>query len=180
MRRLAPQIRELIPAEIAIRYDLTSDLPLILAGGTELRQALEALVANAVEALADREAGVIEIRTSRCELSARDIAVMYPDGQLAPGTYVRLEVADNGCGIPEEILQRVYDPFFTTKFVGRGLGLSAVQGIVRAHGGAIRLDSSLHEGTRAELLFPVRPSDRELRKNESAAKVSSGSAAFPV
>jgi signal transduction histidine kinase len=169
---MAPQLREIVPTAVAIRYDLAPDLPLISAGATELRQVLESLVANAVEALTDRSRGVIQIRTSLCELSARDIAVMFPDAQLSAGTYVRLEITDNGCGIPDEILPRVFDPFFTTKFVGRGLGLSAVQGIVRAHGGAIRLDSSVHEGTRAELIFPARPTDPTPRNSEPAARSS--------
>jgi signal transduction histidine kinase len=157
IEKLLPHLREMVPATVSLRCDLASDLPVIEAGAMELGQVLECLVANAVDALAQNESGVIEIRTSRCQLSERDIHVFYADGQLSPGTYVRLEVTDNGCGIPDEILARVFDPFFTTKFVGRGLGLSAVQGIVRSHGGAIRLESSLHIGTRAELIFPTAP-----------------------
>jgi signal transduction histidine kinase len=159
IRKLTTRIREIVAPAAAIRYDLSFDLPPIQAGATELQQIVECLVANAAEALPEDDSGAIEIRTSRCELSDRDIQILYPDAQLAPGTYVRLEVSDNGCGIPDEILARVFDPFFTTKFVGRGLGLSAVQGIVRALGGAIRLDSSLHHGTRAEVIFPARPAD---------------------
>jgi signal transduction histidine kinase len=98
---------------------------------------------------------------------------MYPDADLPPGTYVRLEISDTGCGIPDDILPRVFDPFFTTKFVGRGLGLSAVQGILRAHGGAIRLDSSPGEGTRAELIFPVRVPDAASQASDSSGKSSS-------
>jgi signal transduction histidine kinase len=159
IEKMASRIREIVPPAASIHYDLAADLPLIRAGAVELRQVVENLVSNAVEALDEDGSGSIEIRTSRCELSARDIQVFYPDGQLTPGGYVRLEIADTGCGIPDEIAARVFDPFFTTKFLGRGLGLSAALGIVRAHGGAIRLDSTLHHGTRVELIFPMYAPD---------------------
>jgi signal transduction histidine kinase len=152
---MIPELRGAAPAAVTISFDLATELPLIEAGDAEVRQVVTSLVANAVESLDEGMPGEIEVRTSRCELSDRDIEIFYPDLQLTPGIYVRLEVADNGCGIPDEILARVFDPFFTTKFVGRGLGLSAVQGIVRAHGGAVRLTSALHHGTRVEVVFPA-------------------------
>jgi signal transduction histidine kinase len=162
IERMASRIREIVPPAASIRYDLAADLPLIKAGAVELRQVVENLVSNAVEALDEDGSGTIEIRTSRCDLSEHDIQVFYPDRQLTPGAYVRLEIMDTGCGIPDEIAARVFDPFFTTKFLGRGLGLSAVLGIVRAHGGAIRLDSQLDRGTRVELIFPMHAPDLAL------------------
>jgi signal transduction histidine kinase len=151
---LHPAMREMAPPATELRFDLCPDLPVIHAGISEMQQVIHNLLENAAEAL-DGNPGVIEIRTSHCELSAGDLGILYPDQQLTAGRYVRLEVTDNGCGIPEEISGRVFDPFFTTKFVGRGLGLSAVQGIVRAHSGAIRVESSLHHGTRVEVVLPV-------------------------
>jgi signal transduction histidine kinase len=152
---LIPAIREMAPPSISIVYDLAPGLPLIEAGPAEIQKVVESLVSNAAEAIGEGCGGRIEIRTSECRLSKHDVEIFYPGRGLAPGLYVRLEVADDGCGIPDEILGRVFDPFFTTKFVGRGLGLSAVQGIVRAHGGAIRVTSALHHGTRVELVFPA-------------------------
>jgi signal transduction histidine kinase len=157
-------LRERVPEPVALRFQVCEDLPLIHAGMAEVQQILHHLVENAVEAFGG-SGGVIEIRTSQGHLTAGDIEILYSDQQLQPGHYVRLEVADTGCGIPDEIASRIFDPFFTTKFVGRGLGLSAVQGIVRAHGGGIRLDSTLHRGTRVEIVFPASvvhgPSARE-------------------
>jgi CheY-like chemotaxis protein len=97
------------------------------------------LVTNASEALAENR-GVISITASPACL---------PDGD-----YVRLEVADNGCGMTEDVSARMFDPYFTTKFAGRGLGLAAVQGIVRAHGGVISVATAAGQGTRCEVLLP--------------------------
>jgi signal transduction histidine kinase len=153
--RMMPRIREMVPPAIAVRYDLDDNLPSIHAGAAELQHVMDALISNAVDAM-EGKTGTIEIRTSRVQLSQRDIQTLYPDWQLAAGSYVRLEIADTGPGIPEEIMHRVFDPFFTTKFVWRGLGLSAVQGILRAHAGAIRLDSAPGQGTHVELVLPER------------------------
>ena len=74
---------------------------------------------------------------------------------MPAGPYVRIEIEDHGAGMDGDTLAHLFDPFFTTKFTGRGLGLAAVLGIVRGHGGAIRVASELGSGTVATLLFPV-------------------------
>ena len=155
LEKMQGTIQQSVAPPLVVRYDLARELPTIHAGLPELQQVIRNLVANAAESLSQNQPGTIEIRTSQCQLTAGDIELLYPDQQLLAGTYVRLEVTDSGCGIPDEIAGRIFDPFFTTKFVGRGLGLPAVQGIVRAHGGAIRVESSPHHGTRVEVIFPT-------------------------
>ena len=74
--------------------------------------------------------------------------------RLSPGDYLTLEVSDTGGGMTEEVQAKIFDPFFSTKFAGRGLGLAVVQGIVRDHGGAINLVSAPGQGTRFEIFLP--------------------------
>jgi signal transduction histidine kinase len=77
------------------------------------------------------------------------------DGDLEPGTYAYLEVADDGCGMSPETVARMFDPFFSTKLTGRGLGLASVLGIVRAHHGAVSVRSVAGQGTAVRILFPT-------------------------
>jgi CheY-like chemotaxis protein len=96
---------------------------------------------------------------------------------LAEGDYVRLEVTDSGCGMTEQVQARIFDPFFTSKFAGRGLGLASVQGIVRGHGGAIRLVSAPGQGSRFEIFLPCS----EARERAGAApSVSAVEGAAPA
>jgi signal transduction histidine kinase/sensor domain CHASE-containing protein len=164
---MQPAIRAMVPTSIELRYRLSSDLPVVPAGVPELQQVIQHLVENAVEAIGGK-LGTIEILTNECELSVEQIEFLDPDHRLAAGSYVRLEIIDNGCGIPKEIATRIFDPFFTTKFTGRGLGLSATQGIMRAQGGAVRLESLQPSGTRAEVILPVNPSRNHTGTREEA------------
>lgn len=105
------------------------------------------LVINASEAIGEED-GLIGVATSHIVLPRSS----GPD--LPPGDYLNLEVSDTGSGMTEELQAKVFDPFFSTKFAGRGLGLAVVQGIVRDHGGAINLVSAPGQGTKFEILLP--------------------------
>lgn len=139
-------------AAIEIEYRVEEGLPPIHADATQIRRVVTSLLTNAVEALGP-SGGSIEVRA--------DVADDIPaEGfrladELLAGPYVRLEIEDHGAGMDGDTLAHLFDPFFTTKFTGRGLGLAAVLGIVRGHGGAIRVASELGSGTVATLLFPV-------------------------
>ena len=154
IRGWAQDLRAMAPDQVDVRFELAGDLPPIQAGVREVQNVLSNLVANALEANVDGR-GTVKIRTEACHLSASDLARDYPDQELASGAYVRLEVSDSGAGVPSELAGRVFDPFVTTKFMGRGLGLSQVQGIMRAHTGGVRLDTSSARGACVQAVFPL-------------------------
>ena len=134
-----------------IRTDLAKNLPLLLANAGQIRQVVFNLIMNASEALEGR-AGTVEISTSQIHLSHTTVWNCGLD--LAPGDYVRLLVKDTGCGVVEEARTKIFDPFYTTKFLGRGLGLAVVQGILRSHRGGIGLVSAPNAGSTFEVLLP--------------------------
>jgi PAS domain S-box-containing protein len=134
-----------------VEYDLLPDLPLVQADVAQMRQVIMNLITNASDALEDRE-GTIRVRTGVERVGER-FEGLYGLTRLAPGTYAFLEVADDGCGMSEETRARLFEPFYTTKFTGRGLGLSAVQGIVRGHAGGIVLRTALGKGTTIKVLI---------------------------
>ena len=138
----------------SIRYHL-GDRPLPIEGDTDqLQQVLMNLVTNASESLED-SAGLVTITTSAVELDAATIDSRYAGQEVKPGWYARLEVADTGRGMDPEILARAFDPFFTTRMTGRGLGLAAVAGIARTHRGAVRIASAPNRGTTFWVLLPL-------------------------
>ena len=92
--------------------------------------------------------------------------------ESAGGRYARLEVIDTGCGMSEEVKSRIFDPFYTTKFSGRGLGLAAVPGIVRSHGGALRVESAPGLGSRFEILLPCSAEVSQPERNGAATALA--------
>ena len=131
--------------------DLMHGLPAILADESEIRQIVVSLLSNAWESLTNGE-GAISVRTSLASIGPGDNR--RPSPGLAEGDYIQLEVRDTGCGILAENLPKIFDPFYTTKSLGRGLGLAAVQGIVRRAGGLIQARSTPGQGSTFEILFP--------------------------
>lgn len=120
---------------------------------TQLRQVVMNLVLNASEALPGGK-GTITVRTASCNLDhAALLRTTNPDAR--PGLYVSIEVEDSGKGIAPPLLERIFDPFFSTKAAGRGLGLAAVHGIVRSHGGTLRVESTLGQGTQFRVYLPA-------------------------
>jgi PAS domain S-box-containing protein len=134
-----------------IETHLDQDLPAIRASAAQLRQIVLNLITNSSDALGDRD-GVIRVITGCVTLNAESAAASFPT--LADGDYVQLEVSDTGHGMSAETRGKVFDPFFSTKSAGRGLGLAVVQGIVRSLGGAIHLTSEPDNGTTIQILLP--------------------------
>jgi two-component system cell cycle sensor histidine kinase/response regulator CckA len=144
---------------VDLTFSLANRLPPVEADVTQIRQIVINLLTNAQEAIADGE-GSIRLTASSVSIATAEAATQ--SGVLTPGEYVRLEVTDTGRGIPEEALLRIFDPFYTTNGFGRGLGLSAVQGIVRSLRGTIRVQSAPGRGSTFEVLLPAWRSGERL------------------
>jgi PAS domain S-box-containing protein len=142
-----------ISKKVGLRLNLDHDLPAIEADASQISQVIMNLVTNASEAIGD-ECGVIALSTGIRECDLDYLAGTYLNEGLSEGTFISLEVSDTGCGMSQETIDKIFDPFFTTKFTGRGLGLAAVMGIVRGHGGAMRVSSELGHGTVFTVLLP--------------------------
>jgi len=174
-RETAELVRPSISKQAALEFDLASDLPAISADATQVRQIIMNLVMNASDALGENP-GVIRLTTG---LLSGDAAVLS-DTILSPevigGDFVFLTVTDNGCGMSPDVREKIFDPFFTTKFTGRGLGLAAVLGIVRGHGGALKVTSALGQGSTFQLLLPCAAGPAEpLRSAPAPASTWRGS-----
>jgi len=139
-----------ISKRAVVRTSLAKDLPAIRGNVAHMRQVVMNLVTNASEALCGKQ-GIITVSTERVHAEPRSGANDLANPQ---GEYVRLTVSDTGCGMTPEIRAKIFDQFFTTKSLGRGLGLSAVHGIVRSLGGVIEVVSTPGAGTTFEVLFP--------------------------
>ena len=120
-----------------LKFDLNYNIPLIEGDTRQIRQVLMNLVNNACEAIG-KEKGIINITTGSMHCAKSFLERSFINENLPEGLYVYLEVNDSGCGMNEETLKNIFDPFFSTKFTGRGLGLAATLGIVRGHNGAIK------------------------------------------
>ncbi|GDX82975.1 hypothetical protein LBMAG42_47860 [Deltaproteobacteria bacterium] len=143
-----------IPKKVNLRIEPHENLPLVAADGSQLSQVLMNLVINGAEAI-DEQGGTVVVRTGVQVLEQGDLLSVGPFAAAAPGAFVFVEVSDSGAGMDESTLARIFDPFFTTKVNGRGLGLAAVQGIIRGHQGLIRVYSEPGRGTTFKVFLPA-------------------------
>ena len=144
-----------VPKSARLRLELDASAPHIRGDAGQIQQVVMNLIINAGEALGT-DPGEITIGTGHVVLGPDDDAFRaYTHEPLAQGEYAFLRVSDTGRGISEEALSRIFDPFYTTKFTGRGLGLAAVLGIVRGHQGGIRIVSRVGSGTQFDVVFPM-------------------------
>ncbi len=140
--------------DVRIDLELEEGLPLVNMDATQIQQLTMNLVINAVEACGDG-AGEVSVTTSMVEVDERTGRAAESVQELRPGRYVSIEVADSGCGMDAETRSHIFDPFFTTKLAGRGLGLAAAAGIVRAHRGGFLVQSAPGEGSVFQVLLPA-------------------------
>ncbi len=144
-----------VPENVSLKEDLPSSGPIVNANENQIQQVMTNLVTNAWEA-AEENRGTIDLIIKT--VSSADISATHRfpiDWQATDLTYACLEVTDTGCGIAEENIEKLFDPFFSSKFTGRGLGLPVVLGIVKAHGGAVTVESKVRRGSAFRVFLPL-------------------------
>ena len=151
-------IKASIPKSVELILETSAGIPPVAADSGQMQQVIMNLVLNAAEAIDDASTGVVVVKTEMREMSVDSLERQgLATLKLRPGSYVVVQVRDNGRGMDAATKAKVFDPFFTTKFTGRGLGLAAVAGIARSQGGAVAVDSVLGEGTTFAVYLPVSP-----------------------
>lgn len=161
-----PLVYSSIPDNITVTRDLAPDLPLVRVDANGLKQVILNLITNAWESM-EGAAGDIRITTGiMAPERIRELNIL--EGELqGEAQCVYLAVTDTGTGMSPETIDKMFDPFFSTRFTGRGLGLSTVQGVVRTHEGLIAVDSVPDRGTVVTVLFPVDPDAEEMEKQHT-------------
>ena len=149
-----PMLQVSLPPNARLKVEIPTPGPAINANSNQIHQLLTNLITNAWEALEGRP-GDVQIRVYPVPDTAIPSSGRFPIGyKTHQARYACLEVRDTGNGIPVQNIDQIFDPFFSSKFTGRGMGLSVVLGIVRAHGGTIVVDSQLGTGSRFCVFFP--------------------------
>jgi signal transduction histidine kinase/CheY-like chemotaxis protein len=151
---LSALLRASLPKAVRLSLELGAELPEVRADLDQLQQVTMNLILNAAEAYEGRD-GDVRVRAFQQTVTRAPKHALSAPAHIGPGRYVVFEVVDSGCGMDPNTLQRIFEPFFSTKFTGRGLGLAAVLGIVRGHDAVLSVDSARGVGTTFRVYFPV-------------------------
>jgi len=154
-RRSLPMLEAAIPKDVVLETDLRCPGPTINANEDQVQQILTSLVTNAWEAIGDVR-GVVHVTVRTASAADVPAARRFPaDWQPLDSAYACLEVVDSGCGIAQKDVETLFDPFYSSKFLGRGLGLSVVLGIARTHGGVVTVQSGAGRGSTFRVFLPA-------------------------
>ena len=166
-----PLIRHSMNRSVKVVMNLEKDIPVIKADATQLQMVFSAVMSNASEAI--EESGSIHVALKKKDVDDK-YAMQHPG--LKVGQYVLLTVKDDGKGLDREARERIFEPFFSTKLQGRGLGMAASYGIIINHGGWIEIDSEPGKGAVVSIYLPVSANTEEvlLKKGKEIAKISKG------
>ncbi len=148
------EVKENAADSLNIVWNLASDLPPIQADSIQIQNVISNLILNSAESM-ESEAGTITVTTRSLTLKEGDDGSSFSQRRIEPGDYIVVEVADDGCGMDADSLGKVFDPFYSSKFIGRGLGMAAVYGIVRSHHGFIKVESEVGVGSVVRMLLPL-------------------------
>ncbi len=175
---LTPLVTVSISKKIRFIHQYSDNNHLVYGDKSQLEQVVMNLLVNAAESIGDQN-GEVRIQIQRRFFQADDFLPFFMNESLTEGYYISILVSDTGCGMNPEVLARMFDPFFSTKFAGRGLGMAAVLGIIRSHQGAIRVESVPDQGSRIEVIIPVLSEEKSQVCNDEGGDTdwcSSGTA----
>ncbi|MGZ5496179.1 MAG: hybrid sensor histidine kinase/response regulator, partial [Candidatus Aminicenantales bacterium] len=166
-------LRSTFPETVEVHESIGADAEMVFGDPAQLHQILSNLCQNAALALCGNR-GLIDVKLEAIQVDAA-LAARHPD--LKPGAYVRLIVADSGCGMSRETLERIFEPFFTTRSQGEGsgLGLSVVHGIVKSYGGTVTAYSEVGKGSTFSVYLPCFLKKGQLHEPPAAPKIETGS-----
>ena len=163
-RQTLRMLQMAIPKNVRVTMDLPSSGPVIKTNASDIKQVLTNLLTNAWEAVGEGQ-GAVHLTLKTVSPAQIPMAHRFPIGwQPQDHAYVCLEVADTGSGIAESDIEKIFDPFFSSKFTGRGLGAAVILGIVRAHNGAVAVESEPGKGSTFRIFFPA--SDEEFSSRQ--------------
>jgi len=168
-RQDLPLLQAAIPENVTFKVNLPSPGPIINSNANQIQQVLTNLVTNAWEAT-DNNQGIVDLTVKI--VSPADILAIncFPvDWQSQDCVYACMEVTDTGCGIADKDIEKLFDPFFSSKFAGRGLGLSVVLGIVKVHDGAVTVESKMGQGSTFRVFLPI-PAEQTIPQSDAAAQ----------
>jgi len=153
-----------LPSNIEISKNISPDLAPVFGNEIQIHQIVMNLCTNAHHAM-KKSSGKLGVSLAAANVREEDLSALPG---VAPGNYIKLSVSDDGCGIPPEVMNRIFDPYFTTKPVGEGtgLGLSTVHGIIKDHGGSIQVHSESGGGTTFNVLLPVADTEAIIESSE--------------
>jgi len=158
-------------SNVNYKLDIAEGLAMVEADRGQIDQVLNNLIINADQAMP--EGGTVYVSAKNVIVNVRDVAESEKNATLVPDEYVKIEIRDEGIGIPRENMEKIFDPYFTTKQNGNGLGLTIAYSIVKAHKGGIAVESAVGKGTTVSLFLPVaKIKDNAGPKMQSALKNS--------
>ena len=177
-RDLRESLASTMPATVLLDLEMPVDAPAVWADEAAIRQIVAHLVANAWEAEGTRRVGLRVLRASPEDLGS---GIRNPvDWNPVEGTFAVIEVTDDGPGISATMVEQIFDPFFSTKFTGRGIGLALVLGLARSHGGGVVVKSTPGEGSVFRVCIPEASSGDAVRDDATAVMPSGGGNSMKV
>lgn len=171
MKSITQLMRSSMPAGTKLLLVAPDEIPLVLGESTQLQRVILNLVINAGQSIV-QSTGEVKIQIGVRDLDQTNASLLDPPMRREAGEYVICSVTDTGTGMTAEVQRRMFDPFFTSKPEGRGLGLSAVLGIMRNHKGGVSVRSTPGVGTTIDIYLPALPDEVGLRKNEESTSGS--------